>query len=127
MADATRPCRAPAGLALVLADLGVATPEVLARCGLRDAALHEPRPWLTIAAYFDLWVAIEAVADDPTLGARMGAHYPAHVLEPAFLACLGSRDLGEALARLARYKCTLCPERLTVERRAGRLKIRYDW
>lgn len=122
-----RPCRAPSGLGLALEELGISPSAVLDRAGVPPGALREPRPWLTIDAYFALWEAIAAVADDPPLGLQLGARYPEQLLEPAFLACLGSRDLGEALARLARYKQTLCPEGLALVRRAGRIEVRYDW
>jgi AraC-like DNA-binding protein len=114
----SRPCRAPAGLGLVLAELGVS---------VSAGVLTEPRPWLTIDDYFGLWDAIAAGTGDPTLGARLGARYPDDLLEPAFLACLGSRDLGEALERLSRYKRTLCPETLTLVRRGDRIEVRYEW
>src|SRR5262249_10961357 len=122
-----RPCRVPSGLGLVLEDLGLSAELVLDRAGLSRAAMGEPRPWITIDAYFALWDAIAAAVDDPLLGARLGAGYPDQLLDPALLACLGSRDLGEALGRLVRYKQTLCPEELAIERRADRFEVRYDW
>jgi AraC-like DNA-binding protein len=102
---------------VVLEELGIAAPPQL-RCA--DTRL-------SIEAYFVLWEAIAAASDDQALGLRLGASYPEHVLEPAFLACLGSRTLGEALDRLVRYKCTLCPERVALERRARHVELRYSW
>lgn len=122
-----RPCRVPAGLGLVLEELSPPAAESLRRAGLPPQTLREPGTQLTIDDYFALWEAIEARADDPTLGLRLGAHYPEHVLEPALLACLGSRDLGEALDRLARYKSTLSPETLTLARHGSRVEVRYHW
>jgi AraC-like DNA-binding protein len=122
-----RPCRAPSGLGLVLDELGVPARERLRSAGLNPQTLREPRPWLSIDDYFALWEAIGVGPDAATLGVRLGARYPEHVLEPAFLACLGSRNLGEALRRLSRYKHALCPERLTLRRCGGWVEIHYEW
>jgi AraC-like DNA-binding protein len=112
---------------LLLEQAGLSPSAALARAGLPPDALREPPLWLTIDAYFALWDAIAAESADPMLGARLGGSYPEEVLEPAFLALLGSRDLGEALDRLARYKRTLCPETLVLEPGDGRVAVHYDW
>jgi AraC-like DNA-binding protein len=121
-----RPCRVPAGLKLALEQQGLSAPAVTRRAGLPEQTLDEPRPWLTIDGYFALWEAIAACSEDPLLGIRLGRQYPEHVLEPAFLAWLGSRDLADAVNRL-RYKRTLCPETLSLKQRDDRVELHYEW
>src|SRR5262245_2728632 len=126
-ADHGRTCTVPAGLALVLGELGIPPAAVLRSAGQPADLLAAPRPELSVESYFGLWDAIGAATDDPLTGVRLGSRYPEHVLEPVFLACLGSRTLGDGLARIARYKRTLTPEVLTVERSGTRVDVSYDW
>lgn len=124
---ARRDCRVPAGLTRVLGEAGISLEAALRRADLPSDALGAAHGRLLVEDYFDLWRAIAAEADDPTIGLRLAAAYPTQLLEPALLACLGSRDLGDALDRLVRYKGTLCPETLLVEPRAGRVHLRHTW
>jgi AraC-like DNA-binding protein len=124
MVERARPCRVPAGLALLLDELGATQ---INPTQINPARVDPAGSSLTIEGYFTLWESIAAATDDPTLGIRLGARYPEDVLEPALLACLGSRDLGEGLERLARYKRTLSPETLTLRRSNGRVEVHYDW
>lgn len=122
-----RDCRVPAGLPRVLVELGVSPKIVLLRAKLPPETLAAPRAALPVAEYFELWRAIAGVARDPTIGVRLAARYPTHLLEPALLACLGSRTLGDALDRLVRYKGTLCPEVLSIEPVGERLRLSHTW
>lgn len=120
-------CRVPAGLARVLDEAGLSAEAVSRRAHLPPETLVTPRVRLPVDVYFDLWRAIGAVAGDATIGLQLAACYPAHLLEPGLLVCLGSRDLRDALDRLVRYKGTLCPEELVVDQRAGRVHLRHRW
>lgn len=124
---ARRDCRVPAGLTRVLGEAGISLEAALRRADLPSDALGAAHGRLLVEDYFDLWRAIAAEADDPTIGLRLAAAYPMQLLEPALLACLGSRDLGDALDRLVRYKGTLCPETLVVERIGERLRLTHVW
>jgi AraC-like DNA-binding protein len=120
-------CTVPAGLGVVLGELGISAAAAVRRAGLPVDLLATPRPRLRVEEYFGLWDAIAATAGDPLTGIRLGARYPPHTLEPVFLACLGSRTLGDGLARIARYKSTLTPEVLTIRHAGQRVELTYDW
>ncbi len=114
-------------MGLVLQQEGVDREALLRRASLPPDTFSPPRQRLSVSQYFDLWQAVDDASPDPTLGVRLAARYPDNLLEPALLICHGSRDLGQALDRLSRYKRTLCPERLHLSRPGGRVSLHYEW
>jgi len=123
----TPTCTVPAGLGVMLDELGISAAAVACQAGQPADLLAAQRPELTVDDYFRLWDAIAATSSDPLAGVRLGARYPVHTLEPVFLACLGSQTLGDGLARIARYKSMLTPEVLTIQRHGQRIELSYDW
>lgn len=110
-----------------LGALGLDVAQVLARAGVSPAVLGPPRGRLTTAEFFALWDAIEALAGSRDLGLRLGAEAMPQKFDIASQAALHSASVGEALAKLGKYKRLVCPEELTVREVEGEARVRFHW
>lgn len=120
-----RLCPVPVGLAVVLDDLSISGAAVCRHADLPPRVLVEPRLEITATEYLRLWDAIGAVSRDPAIGLAIGTSATPDALEPVLLAALSSRDLDDALRRIATFKRLLCNEEVTVDEGGDRTVVRY--
>src|SRR5262249_13263703 len=71
------------------------------------------------------WRSLEAVGPSRDLGLRIGTRAAPHQLDVASLAAIHSDNLGDALAKFARYKRVVCGEEVSVETASGEARIRF--
>ncbi|HKC24599.1 MAG TPA: AraC family transcriptional regulator ligand-binding domain-containing protein [Thermoanaerobaculia bacterium] len=110
-----------------LVALGVDVPRVLRQAGILQSRFQAPRAKLTTREFFAFWRALEGVAAARDVGLRLGAEALAHQLDVASQAALHSATLGEALARIARYKRIVCPERVALDVADGEARFSFHW
>jgi AraC-like DNA-binding protein len=110
-----------------LGDLRVDVRRVLARAELSATRLQGPNARLTTREFFAFWRAVDEVAAQPGLGLALGSKATPHQLDLATMAALHSANLGEALAKLARYKRLICPEEVAVETVRGEVRVAFRW
>jgi AraC-like DNA-binding protein len=100
---------------------------VLSHAGIARSRFQERRAKLPVAEFFALWRSIEAVGGSRDLGLRIGTRVEPHWLDVASLAAIHSDNLGDALAKFARYKRVVCGEEVSVETSKGEVRIRFHW
>jgi len=123
-----RPALVPVPSAVLgrLEALGVDVEQLLEQVGLPRARFQGPRAQVTVAEYSAFWRAVEA-GGSPDLGLRLGSDTRAHQLDVASMAAIHSRNLGEALEKLERYKRVSCGPHLWVERRKDVARVGASW
>jgi AraC-like DNA-binding protein len=82
------------GWRIVLLDAGLNPTNVLRRAGLPDDLFGREKETLSSEKYFDLWRAIEAEADDPTVSLRLGSSVTMESFDPPIFAAEISYLLG---------------------------------
>jgi AraC-like DNA-binding protein len=107
--------------------LGVDVPRVLRHAGIASSRFATSRAKLTVMEFFALWRALEVVGGRRDLGLRIGKDAAPHQLDVASMAAFHSANLGEALAKFARYKRLVCGEQVTIETGGGEARIRFAW
>ena len=103
------------GWRLLLRDLGINPGNVLRRARLPADLFIRDDATVSTDAYFDIWRALEAEADDPSLGIRIGQAVSVEMFDPPLFAATCSQNLNTALARIAQYKRLVCPMKLNVK------------
>ena len=107
-----------------LAGMGIDVDAALTRAGVADLT----RPLrLTTAQFFALWQAIQTPDTPRDLGLRIGETSLLSRAHIASNAALHARNLGEALARYARYKRLSCPEEISIDVVRGEARVRFEW
>ena len=110
-----------------LASLGVDVERVLEHAGIARSRFQGTRAKLTVQEFFAFWRSLEAVGGSRDLGLRIGTRVQPHQLDVASLAAIHSDNLGEALAKFARYKRVVCGEQVSLETSQGEARIRFHW
>ena len=110
-----------------LAARGVAVPALLREAGLEQARLARPAPGVTLRQYFAFWRELARLAPARDVALRLDSDAEVQQLDVAALAALQAPALGEALARLARYKRLACGEELSVQVVAGEARVAVRW
>jgi AraC-like DNA-binding protein len=110
-----------------LLSLGVDVDRILRHAGIARASFKGARAKLSVAEFFAFWHALEAVGGSRDLGIRIGTRVEPHQLDVASIAAIHSDDLGDALAKFARYKRVVCGETISVETFKGEARIRFHW
>jgi AraC-like DNA-binding protein len=110
-----------------LASLGVDVDRVLGHAGIARSRFQATRAKLTVREFFAFWRALEAVGGSRDLGLRIGARAEPHQLDVASLAAIHSDNLGDALAKFARYKRVVCGEEVSIETAPGEARIHFHW
>ena len=111
-----------------LAALDVDVARVLRTANLPRSRFDGGKARVTTAEFFALWRAVEEVGGAARdVGLRIGADPTPHHQNVPHMAALASSNLGEALARLARYKRLVCPEEITIDVVRGEARMRYEW
>lgn len=106
--------------------LGVDVERVLRQVGVLRSRFQGPRAQVTVAEFLAFWRAVQAQGE-PELGLRLGSDVQAHQLDVASMAAVHSRNLGEALGKLERYKRVSCGPHLWVETRKELARVGARW
>jgi AraC-like DNA-binding protein len=117
----------PGVIAARLQALGIDTALLLHRAGLPPDTLSNGRVRVNTPALFAILHTLEAMSALPDLGLRIGSESSVSHLDVASIAALHSRNLQEALERLARYKRIVCPEEITIQRVDDEALIEFRW
>lgn len=96
--------------------------EVLARAKLRRSQ-HA----FTTAEQMAFWQALLELAPSRDIGLRLGSERTAEQLNLAELSAIHAPTLGEALARIARYKRLVCAEEVSLERKQDEVRLGFHW
>src|SRR5262249_8495999 len=110
-----------------LKSLDVDVDRVLSHAGIAPSRFQGTRAKLTVREFFAFWRSLEAVGGGRELGLGIGGRAEPHQLDVVSLAAIHSDDLGEALAKFARYKRVVCGEQVSVETSEGEARIRFHW
>jgi AraC-like DNA-binding protein len=106
--------------------LGIDVEQLLRRNGLPRSRFQGPRAQVTVGEFLAFWRAIQSTGS-PDLGLRLGSDVQAHQLDVASMTALHSRNLGEALAKLERYKRVSCGPHLWVEAGKDVARVGASW
>lgn len=110
-----------------LASLGVDVDRVLSHAGILRSRFEGVRAKVSVAEFFAFWRSLEAMGGSADLGLRIGTRASPHQLDVASLAAIHSENLGDALAKFARYKRVVCGEQISVATSKGEARIRFQW
>jgi len=121
------PIPIPGVIAARLQALGIDTVRLLHSAGLPPDAFTNGRLRVNTPTLFAMLRSLETMSAQPDLGLRIGSEASASQLDVASIAALHSRNLQEALERLARYKRLVCPEEITVHRSGDAASIEFRW
>ncbi len=114
------------GWRVMLTDAGLVPADVLRRAGLPDDLLSRAQA-LSTEEYFRFWSSVEQQAGDPGIGLRIGSEISVEAFDPPIFAALCSRNLNEALERLARYKRLIAPATLHVDVGPRSTSLALEW
>ena len=109
-----------------LAAFGVDVPGVLQRARISQPR-SESRWRISTRQFFDLWHAIGATAGSPDMGLRIGADASPQHYAVGSIAALHSANVGEALAKFARYKRLVTPEKILLDFAEGEARLSLHW
>jgi AraC-like DNA-binding protein len=107
------------------ADHQIAVPTLLRRAGLPLGLFQQEKVYLTTAELFALWRSVGEMSSDPGIGLKLGAEQRLERSHPAAIAVICSRNFGDALQRLGRYKKLTCPEEIRVHRKAQEAAVEF--
>ncbi len=97
-------------------DMEISLQDVLRHAQLPPDLLTRTPPTVTADEYFRLWRGIEHVLQDiPAFPLHLGKSISPETFSPTLFACLCSRNLDNALKRIAKYKPLVGPLRLSLE------------
>ncbi|KHK59526.1 AraC family transcriptional regulator [Burkholderia sp. A9] len=116
-----------AGWQVVMADLGVATDDLLRRAQLPADLFARSKCELTTRAYFGLWHALEDLVDTPALPLRLLDLVSVEAFDPPLFAALCSPNLDVAIRRISQFKPLIGPLRLHVKHDADALVLSIDF
>ncbi|MDT7600235.1 MAG: hypothetical protein QOK26_2312 [Pseudonocardiales bacterium] len=112
---------------VLLADLGIALPNVLRRASLPESLLSGGPVALTAPEFFGFWRALDEEAADPNLPLRIARAISAEVFDPPLFAALCSPNLTVAAQRIAVHKRLIGPMRISVTSSAAGTTVGYHW
>jgi AraC-like DNA-binding protein len=110
-----------------LTSLGVDVDRVLRHAGIARSRFETTRAKLTVREFFAFWRSLETIGGSRDLGLKIGTRVEPHQLDVASLAAIHSDNLGDALAKFARYKRVVCGEEVSVDTSQGEARIRFHW
>lgn len=110
-----------------LGQVGVEPSRALALAGISPARFVGGKAKVSTHEFFSFWQAVDDVSGDPEVGLRLGLDVPTEHYDVASVAALHSAHLGEALAKLARYKRLLCPEEILLTVADGEAALSCRW
>jgi AraC-like DNA-binding protein len=107
------------------ADHQIAVPALLRRAGLPPGLFQQEKVYVTTAELFALWRSVGEMSSDPGIGLKLGVEQRLERSHPAGIAVICSRNFGDALQRLGRYKQLTCPEEIRVHRKAEEAAVEF--
>ena len=110
-----------------LTPLGVDVARVLREAGLPRSRFEGGKAQVSTRELYALWNALEHLSPSPDIGLRLGSEIPLHQYNVASMAALHAATLGDALAKLGRYKRLVCPEDVVVEVVKNEARVRFQW
>lgn len=81
---------------------------------------------LSTAQFFALWRGLEALYG-PDVGLQLSQSLDGAVMPPSFMVAFHSRDLDDALSRVARFKMLCAPEELEIARGRENCVLSVSW
>ena len=115
------------GWAHRLAAEQITTSTLLRRAALPANLFTQEKIYLTTAQIFALWRAASQMNQDPSLGLRLGTELKFERNHPVAIVGVCSRNFGDALQRLARYKQLTCPEEIRIRKRAQETSVEFHF
>jgi len=112
-------------LALRLAESKISLPALLQRAGLPPGFFQQEKIFATTQELFSLWQTIGEMSQDPAFGLKHGAEPRMERYHPTAIAAVCSRNLRDALQRMARYKQLTCPEEIRVQPKADETVVEF--
>jgi AraC-like DNA-binding protein len=109
-----------------LSALGVDVAGALERAGLSSFRFTPGGAVVPTADYFAFWRAAEAFGP-PDVGLRLGSEPIPGRIDLATIAALDSTSVGEALAKVARFKRLCMPERVQLDVDEEEASIAFHW
>ena len=110
---------------LVLRDAGLDERAVLRRAGQPATLFEGEGSRIELDAFYALFDAVEAEANDPTLALQAGKLVSIELFDPALFAAICSPDMNTAAARLGEFKRMVGPFSLDVDVGLDETHIRY--
>lgn len=110
-----------------LDELGISRSAVLQCAGLSPGLFDQPRILVTTEELFAFWRAIGHISQDPAIGLKVGTENDLERYDPIAIAAVCSRNLGEALQQIARYKQLTCPEEILIEKDKEEWAVQFRW
>lgn len=110
-----------------LRGLGIDPACLFEKAGLGASRLAaETRLELTTEEFFAIWQALEE-SGSADVGLRIASAGSAELQDVVTAVALHAASLGDALAKVARYKRLVCPEDMLVELTDDTARVRYAW
>ncbi|MEZ5716791.1 MAG: AraC family transcriptional regulator ligand-binding domain-containing protein [Paracoccaceae bacterium] len=106
--------------------LGLDPTRVLRRAGLPPDLFDQPRQAVTAEQFFAVWRVAEDEAKRPDLALHLGRVMARGPMIPALYGFAASPDIETGFARLALFKPLVAPVRLTSQRDASGLTLRWS-
>lgn len=110
---------------ILISELGLDHIAVLRRAGLPTGMLDGDGSQVTLDAFYHIWAAVTAQADDPLLALKLGDASGIDYFDPAFFAAMCSPSMNVAAQRLADYKRLVSPFTLDVKIRQDATQIAF--
>ena len=110
-----------------LAGLNINVTEVLERAGIDQCRFRSGEAALTAREFADIFEALETLSGTRDLGLRLAEKVVPHQLDVPSLAALHSRNLGEALNVLARYRGLIHPGHVDIALRENEALVTFHW
>lgn len=102
-------------------------PTLLRRAELPANLFEQEKIFVTTAQIFALWRAVAELVRDPAFGLKLGAELRFERSHPVAIAGVCSRNFGDALHRLARYKQLTCPEEIRVRKKSDEASVEFHF
>jgi AraC-like DNA-binding protein len=99
---------------ILLKDVGIPVADLMRRAGLPEDLLSRPQEGLSSTDYFRFWNALEKIDADPLLPLRLVEALTAEVFSASLFAALCSKNLQQAVHRIAHYKQLIAPMALDI-------------
>jgi AraC-like DNA-binding protein len=119
--------RVPVRILARLEESGVGLAQLAEHSGLAPGVLHQPRVLLNTEDLFAVWHGIGALSADPAIGLKLGTETRSEHFDPVGMAALSTRNFGDAMLQMARYKQLSCPEEIVHERDEVEWSIHFRW
>lgn len=87
----------------------------------------QPRITVDTDGLFALYDALDALSPAPAVGLALAAEARPEQYDPVAIAGLYSRDLRDAIGRIARYKALVCPERIELTAHGDGWQVCFTW